>query len=574
MLRTLQVRNLAVLSELRVDFGDGLNVLTGETGAGKSIVVDSLALLAGARASTELIRSGAGALSVAGIFGPPGPEERRVLEAAGLDAGEEQLVVRREVHRQAANRIFVNDQPVTLRLLAELTSGLLRIHTQREELGLLAPEVQRAWLDRSGGAEAAAARERVATAWTAWNRLACRLERVSGDQRLRRERLDLLRFQASEIDAAEIVAGEEDELRGERAVLRHSEAIGGALGDAGALLFDDEAAATVRVARAQQRLEELTEWLPEASAWLGELDEVRIRLEELALALRRRLDGVEADPRRLDRIEERLARLEPLLRKYGGSSEQVLDRRRQVAEELTGLEDDAEGREALEAEAAAALADYRKAAAALSKQRAAWGRRLARRIHRELAELAMAKARFGVRLERQSRDGSPLEIAGEGVEFSAEGYDRVAYQLAANPGEPAGPLSRVASGGELSRVYLALQLAVRGAGEALPATLIFDEVDAGIGGAEAAALGDKLQRLASGGQILVVTHLPQVASHAQHHFRVSKRQSGRRTEAAVEPLDLEARIGEVARMLAGHEVTDLSLSHARELIAVAERRGS
>ncbi len=573
MLRSLHVRDLAVLADVRVEFGPGLNVLTGETGAGKSIVVDSLALLAGARASAELIRAGAPALSVAGVFAPLGEPERRLLEAAGLDAGEDQLVVRREVHREAANRIFVNDQPVTLRLLAELTAGLLRIHTQREELGLLSPEVQRAWLDASGGAPAAALGERVAAAYRGYRELAERLERVSGDQRLRAERLDLLRFQAAEIEAADLRAGEEQELRVERAVLRNAEAIAGGLGGAVGLLLDDDDAAAARVARAERRLEELADWLPETSGWLGELEEVRIRLQELAAALGQRLDGVEADPRRLDRLEERLARIEPLLRKYGGTSEQVLARRREIAAELEELEADAEGREELEQRVAAALEEYRRAAAELSRQRAVWGRRLVRRAHAELAELAMGKARLSVRLDRQPREGSRLEVAGEPVEFSAEGYDRVAYQLAANPGEPPGPLARVASGGELSRVYLALQLAVRGAGEALPATLIFDEVDAGIGGAEAAALGSKLQRLARGGQVLVVTHLPQVASHAEHHFRVGKRQTGGRTAALVEALDAEERVREVARMLAGHRVTDLSLSHARELIAVAAPPG-
>ncbi|MFQ5351378.1 MAG: DNA repair protein RecN, partial [Thermoanaerobaculia bacterium] len=376
-------------------------------------------------------------------------------------------------------------------------------------------------------------------------------------------------FQTAEIDAAELSAGEEEELRRQRAVLRHAEAIGGALSIAGDLLLEDENAATVRVARAQGRLEEVAEWLPDVPAWLDELEETRIRLQELAGAVRQRLQGVEADPRQLERIEDRLARLEPLLRKYGGSSEQALALRAQLASELETLDADAEGRAELEAAVGEALAGYAAVAAELSKRRAGWGRSLAGRVHRELADLAMAKARFSVRLERQERQGSPLCVAGQPVEFSGAGYDRVAFQLTANPGEPAGPLARVASGGELSRVYLALQLAVRGAGEAAPATLIFDEVDAGIGGAEAAALGNKLQRLSHGGQILVVTHLPQVASHAARHLRVTKRQVGGRTEAKVETLDADRRVSEVARMLAGRDVTDLSLSHARELIDVA-----
>ncbi len=421
MLRSLHVRNLAVLADVEVEFAPGLNVLTGETGGGKSIVVDSLALLAGARASTELIRSGTYALSVAGVFAPVGPAERRVLEEAGLAADEDQLVVRREVHREAANRVFVNDQPVTLRLLGELTAGLVRIHTQREELGLLSPEVQRAWLDRSGGEPAAALVEKVATAHGAYRALAHRLERVSGDERQRRERLDLLRFQAAELDATELSAGEEEELRRQRAVLRHAEAIGGALTSAAALLLEDENAAVVRVSRAQQRLEEVADWLPEVPAWLDELEEARILVQELAAGVRERLQGVEADPRQLDRIEGRLARIEPLLRKYGGSSGEALATRARLAAELETLGADAEGRAELEAEVAAALAGYGTLAAELSKRRGAWGRALAKRVHRELADLAMAKARFSVRLERQQRDGSPLRVAEQPLEFSEAG---------------------------------------------------------------------------------------------------------------------------------------------------------
>ena len=570
MLRTLHVRNLAVLADVEVEFGDGLNVLTGETGAGKSIVVDSLALLAGARASTELIRAGADALSVAGVFAPLGAAERRLLEAAGLDAAEDQLVVRREVHREAANRVFVNDQPVTLRLLSELTAGLLRIHTQREELGLLAPEVQRAWLDRSGGGPAAELAERVAAAYRDYRALADRLERVSGDERQRRERVDLLRFQAGEIDAAELTAGEEEELRRERAVLRHAEAIGGALAAAG------EPAARGRGRRGGSR---------GAGPAAARGDR---RLAARVCRLARRAGGGAYPARRRSRA--------PCASGCRGS--------RPIRGGWTRSRNGWRGSSPCCAStAAAATRPWRcapgwrpsspgstptpraaRSSRGPSRRRSATTGRRRRSCPSgappgaggwpggctgELADLAMAKARFSVRLERQPREASPLRVAGEPVEFSEAGYDRVAFQLAANPGEPAGPLARVASGGELSRVYLALQLAVRGAGEALPATLIFDEVDAGIGGAEAAALGGKLQRLSRGGQILVVTHLPQVASHAARHLRVVKRQAGDRTETGVEALVDDRRVREIARMLAGREVTDLSLSHARELIAVA-----
>jgi DNA repair protein RecN (Recombination protein N) len=570
VLREIHVRNLAVLAEAAVEFGPGLNVLSGETGAGKSIVVDSLGLLAGARASAEMIRSGAETLTVSGVFAPGGAAWRALLADAGVEGDGDEVLVRREIGR-SRSRVFVNDQPTTLRLLADLAPYLLRIHGQRDELGLVEPDLQRALLDRSGGAEAAPLRERVAAAHEQHARLAERLERLAGDDRTRRERSDLLRFQAAEIDAAKPRAGEDAELRAEREVLRHVEAIARALGTAFALLSEEEGAAVERLGRSQEMLADVEAWEPQAAAWGTELTELRIRLAELASAVGRRLDGLDADPARLDAVEERLAVLERLCRKHGGDCAAVLARRQEIAAELAELEGDADDRDELAARVAAALADYRQAALELSSRRAEWGRALAGRIEGELADLGLGRARLAVALERRRRAGSPLVADGEAVEFGRDGIDQVVFLFAPNPGEEPRPLARIASGGELSRIHLALQLAAHGETEEARPTLVFDEVDTGIGGAEAAALGRKLQRLARGGQILAVTHLPQVASHADRHFKVSKRVEGGRTRVEVEDLAPAARIEEVARMLAGKKVTPLSLSHARELIAGAAR---
>jgi DNA repair protein RecN (Recombination protein N) len=581
VLRELHVRNLAVLAEAAVEFGGGFNVLSGETGAGKSIVVDSLSLLAGARASADLVRTGAEALTVSGVFEPEGKGWRGVLDEAGLEAEGTEVLVRREISRSGRNRVFVNDQPTTLRLLADLAPFLLRIHGQRDELGLIEPDLQRAMLDRSGGAEAGPLLARVAAAFDQFSRLAERLEHLSGDDRMRRERLDLLRFQAGEIDAAKLRAGEEVELRAERDVLRNAETIARSLGTAATLLFDEEGAAVERIARAQTLLAEVEIWEPQAAAWGYELEEVRIRLEEMARAVRHRLDGLEADPARLDFVEERLAVLERLVRKHGGDTAAVLARRAEIEAELAELEGDDENRDELAAKVAVALDEYRKAALDLSKARESWGRALVERIEGELKDLGLARARLDVALERRRRSGSPLSVSnaegaegieGEEIDFGRDGLDQVVFLFAPNPGEPPRPLARIASGGELSRIHLALQLASRGEAEKANPTLVFDEVDTGIGGAEAAALGAKLQRLAKGGQILAVTHLPQVASHADLHFRVSKQVDAGRTSVQVEELSSETRVEEVARMLAGRKVTDLSLSHAQELIAGAARK--
>ncbi len=575
MLRELHIRNLAVLAEASVTFGPGLNILSGETGAGKSIVVDSLSLLAGARASTEMIRSGAEALTVSGVFEPAGSLWLRVLEEAGLEAEGSEVLIRREIARSGRNRVFVNDQPTTLRLLADLAPFLLRIHGQRDELGLIEPELQRGLVDRSGGPEGEALLAQTATAFDQHARLAERLERLTGDDRARRERLDLLRFQAAEIDAAKLRAGEEVELRAEREVLRHAEAIVRALGTCFSLLSEEEGSALERIGKSRDLLADVEEWEPQAAAWGAEVEEIRIRVGELAAALSHRLDGLEADPARLDQIEERLALLERLCRKHGGTTGEVLARRREIEAELAELDGDAQNREELEARVAAALEEVRTAALALSRKREEWGKDLVERVGRELGDLGLGRARLSVSLERRRRADSPLVLDGEAIDFGREGIDQVVLLFAPNPGEEPRPLARIASGGELSRIHLALQLATR-AEEARP-TLVFDEVDTGISGAEAAALGGKLQRLvwtgakAPQGQIFAVTHLPQVASYADLHFKVSKRVEGDRTSVRVEELDADSRAEEVARMLAGSKVTKLSLSHARELIAGAAK---
>ncbi len=571
MLRELHVKNIAVVAEASVELGDGLHALTGETGAGKSIVVDALLLLAGGRASTELIRTGAEALAVSGVFEPHGEAWRHRLEEAGLEAVGPELVVRREVSRSGRNRVFVNDQPATARLLAELAPELLHVHGQRDELALQESEQQREWLDLAGGAEARQLLAATAAAHERWSRLASRLEALSGDQRARRERLELLRFQASEIDAAALVAGEDDELRREREGLRHAEALRGALSGALALLLEDEEAAVARVARSQSLLAEIAGWEARAADWGRELESARIGLGEVARDVAARLDAIAADPGRLDAVEERLATIERLCRRFGAGSAEILARRAEIATEIDELDGSAADREELDKAVAAALADYRQAALALSAGRRRWGDELAKRVVRELADLALGKARFAVRLDHRRLAASPLEIAGERVEMGPAGIDQVVFELAANPGEEPGPLSRLASGGELSRISLALLLAVGGDGGAGQPTLVFDEVDSGIGGAQAAALGKKLQRLAAGRQILAVTHLPQVASFADLHYRIAKRQKAGRTFTEVTPLDAAARVEEVARMLAGSEVTDLSRSHAGELLANAAR---
>jgi DNA repair protein RecN (Recombination protein N) len=572
--RHLHIRNLAVVEEVSIDFSSGFNVLTGETGAGKSIVVDSLALLAGARASADAIRTGTDLLTVTGVFEPADATWRSRLRNAGLEADDDVLVVRREISLEGRNRVFINDQPATLRLLAEVTEPLIQIHSQREELALMAADHQRVWLDRVGEESGAELLARVAETHDTYRSLAERWERLTGDERLRRERVDLLRFQLEEIDAVGLEAEEDVELQRERGVLRHLEAVTRGLGAALELAYETEDSAHDLLARAARQLEEVSEWEGDAAAWGDQLEQARILIQESARSIQQRLDALDPDPGRLDAVESRLARIERLTRKYGDSASAVLEYRRRCQEELEELEADQVDRAQLREELAAALERYRVAAMELSAARRLWSTELQKRIQRELGDLALKKARFEVQLAPRSRQNSPLQIDGEPVEMTAAGFDQVVFRFAPNPGEEMRSLSRIASGGELARVYLALQLAVRGEGAAAHTTMVFDEVDAGVGGAEAAALGEKLQRLAAGGQVLAVTHLAQVASHADQHFRVGKRVTEGRTHVDVAALDAATRVDETARMLAGSEVTNLSRSHAEEMIQDSRREAS
>jgi DNA repair protein RecN (Recombination protein N) len=570
MLRDLHIKNLAVLEEASVELGEGFNVFSGETGAGKSIIVDGLALLVGVRASSDLIRTGAETLQVVGYFTPAGDSWRALLADAGVEVAGEELVVRREIGRSGRSRVFIDDQPVTLRLLTELAPSLLRIHGQREELGLVDPDLQRHWLDRCGGSEVETLLAEVRAAFTRFRELDDRLEKLRGQDRLRFERLDLLRFQLNELDSARPEAGEEERLRAERDVLRHAGAIQEALQKTTDLLFENEPCGYSALTQAAQALAAVAGWEKAAGEWQAEIDELCIRLKEIEAPLRRRGLLVEADPSRLDAVEERLALLDRLFRKYAPTTFELIALREKLEIELSEL-DDAEGKsEELERRREVARLDLARASAALHDARRRSAQVLEEKVMRDLAELALDKAIFKVEVElRESKNGA-LEIAGRRVEAGALGSDSVVYLFSSNPGEEPRPLAKVASGGELSRLYLAVQLASRGASAAAGVvTLVFDEVDSGISGAEAAILGAKLRRLAEGGQVLAVTHLPQVASCADHHFKVQKAVRDGRTFTAVEALAAPRRVEEVARMLAGSQVTEASRRHAQELIRTA-----
>jgi DNA repair protein RecN (Recombination protein N) len=553
MLRELRIRNLAVIESLEVRFEPGLNVLTGETGAGKSILIDAILLLRGARAQSDLLRADAESATVEAVLDiDRGSPVLAVLDEVGISLEAGQLLIRRELSRSGRHRAFVNDSPVTLALLERFGDHLLEVHGQHEHQRLLEPAHQLDLLDRFADAEDLG--ERVAALFA--KRAAAReaVERTRAAERDRVQREDLLRFQAGEIDAARLVAGEEGELRAEHRRLQHAERFVAGLTDAAAALYDDPRSASVLLARAAQILGDLGRLDAEFGAPGEHLETAAAHVEE-ALAKIRRLRGmVVNEPGRLEEIDARLDALTRLKRKYGESVETVLAHRREVGDELDRLARHEEVLAAEERDVAALAAELLAAAGALSAKRTAAAGRLATQVERELRQVGMERARFEVDVERLP-------------DIGVRGHDRVEFTLSTNPGEDLKPLARVVSGGELSRTMLVLK-SVLVARDRI-ATMIFDEVDAGIGGRVADMVGQRLTEAARGRQVLCVTHLAQIAARAGSHLRVTKSVRSGRTRTVIDMLSGEARLEESARMLGGETVTESARSHALQLLAAA-----
>jgi DNA repair protein RecN (Recombination protein N) len=552
MLRELRIKNFAVIETVTVSFQSGLNVLTGETGAGKSILVDAILLIRGARAQTDVIRADTETATVEAVF--DGAGRRRlaaILEAAGLGLDDDQLVIRRELSRSGRHRAFVNDSPVTVGLLERLGDELVDVHGQHEHQRLREPASQLDLLDRFAGAETAAAE--VARLFEKYRAAGEEGQRLRTAERDRAQREDVLRFQLSELEAARIRAGEEEELRDERRRLQNAERLAKGLVETTALLVEDPDAATGRVVRAARLLRELGRIDPAFGAPADLLDTAAAHLEEALLAVRALHQRGEADPARLEAIDDRLDALGRLKRKYGDTEETLLAFRDSAASELERLQRHVEVLAAAERRLAEARTELMARAAALSQARAGAATRLGGLVQRELRGLGMDRARFELAVERDGED-----------QVTARGLDRVEFHFTANPGEEPKPLARIASGGELSRTMLALQ-AVVAAAERIP-TMIFDEVDAGIGGRVAAAVADKLAAAATGRQVLCVTHLPQIAARATRHLGVVKAVRAGRSRATVHVLTGADRVEEIARMLGGQAPSEAVRRHARELL--------
>ena len=587
MLQEIHIRNYAVIENLTVEFHPGLNVLTGETGSGKSVLVDALDLALGGRASPDVIRTGADRATVTVVFraeavsgsarkdgvGMP-PPWFEWLERYGLGGETEgEIILRREIQAGGRSRLLVNDQPVTLAAAKELAPLLVEVHGQGEHASLLVREAQLDLLDTfaSTGEHLAAVRalftqlQELEREWTELNQ--------SEQERLRV--LDLLRFQVDELTNAGLAPGEDERLDAERAVLRNLDKVRLAAASAYAALYEDEGSALERLAAVDRALDELARYDPALESHREPGVAARAALDDLARALGDYLGRLEVDPARLDEVEERLALLDRLKRKYGGTVHEILAFAARAREDLARLEHTDERREEVRRQLATAGEAYHKAAAALSRDRRAAASRLSGEVRKELSHLGMDKARFEIEFEDVGAVSGAATETPEAV-GGPKGIDRITFLVSPNPGEELRPLDRVASGGEISRLMLALKtvIAARASNaNARVRTLIFDEVDAGIGGRAAEVVGERLKRLARENQVLSVTHLPQIACFADHHYSVEKVERAGRTFTSVQYLATEReRATELARMLSGRRITEAVLEHATAMLKQGSRR--
>ncbi len=556
MFKLLRINNIALIPSLEMELGPGLTLLTGETGAGKSILIDALGLLLGARASTDMIRAGEDAGVVEGVVETA--DAAGLLEPHALPVDGDEIVLRREVHVSGKGKATVNGALVPVSLLRELGGCLAAIHGQHEPQGLLDPETHLTLVDHHAGL--AADVNAVAEPFRKLRGAESALETLRTNRREAERRREMLEYQAAEIEKAELRPGEEEALRQEKVVQANATRLVALSGEAYALLYEDEDAALTRLGQVYRKVEELAGIDPRFAPHLEARAAVRAQIDDLALFLRDYREGLSVLPGRLDEIETRLAQIERLKRKYGASVEEVLGFAERCRAELLELASPEERERALEAERSAAAARFLERARELSKKRRAAARDLEKRVEAELALLAMERTRFRVRFV-------PEEPTGEASDTSAwteKGLESAEFLLSPNPGEELRPLARIASGGELSRILLALKsvASLDVAGH----TLVFDEVDAGIGGGVAEVVGRKLRTMAARHQVLCVTHLPQIASQADAHFAVRKRAVRGRTVTEVVALAPDERIDEVARMLGGETVTDTARKHAREMV--------
>ncbi len=565
MLVELRLENYAVVDNLAVEFAPGLNLLTGETGAGKSILIDALALLLGDKASADVIRSGADKAMISAVFEVESASEKtvaRVLENNGIDADQEDesVILRREIAAGGKGRVFVNNQPATVAVLRQLAPYLATIHAQNESLLSFDAPTRLRLLDSFANIQTDA----TGAAFSAWKDIQTRIADLERDEQDRLRLLDLWTFQAREIEDAKLQPGEDERLETEKRVLANAEKIHSAAMNAFDLLYEGEASTSASLRTAQKHIEELARYEPKFQETMATLETARISVEDVGASLRDYAGGIEASPEHLAEVEDRLAAMDRLKRKYGPTLDDVMKHGTEVSRKLSEMENKDEILRQLRSRLAQAAEQYLDAARVISKKRYESARKLEKLVEVEINDLAM-KSSFRIEVSGTDEEGN----------WTAAGFDQVVYMIATNPGEPLRQLEHIASGGELSRVMLALKASVEAVSASGSArkkssgaqrTMVFDEIDTGIGGRAAEAVGKKLKSLSRSNQVLCVTHLPQIATFADHHYLIEKKATGGRTRTTVHLIIGEARTEEVARMLSGAKLTETSLKHAEQML--------
>ena len=562
MLRLLRIRNFAIIDELELEFDSGFNAITGETGAGKSIILDAIGLILGNRANADVIRTGSDEATVEAMF-EVGHNEvfERKLEAHGIDISQadHEIIVKRTIHRNGKNKIFLNGELITLSQLAEICENLVELCSQHEHQSLAKPTYQLDLLDRYGGLTDK--RREVRELFSALRSAETELRSFGGDERERARTEDFLRFQLTELEEFDPKEGEEENLNTERRRLLNAthlmEAVDQALSFLGGSESSNGDDVRTLLARASQRLTKASQLDSTLSVATESIERAIVEADEAIAQLGSYGSSLETDPSRLETIEERLVRWSEIKKKYGGTVEEVLETRARIERELSEFADRQDKVNDLEVRIASLQVEYEKSARELSKKRKNISKTLRDSIKRELSELMMVDTSFEIEFTQLPREG-----------WSNDGYDRIQFMFSPNPGEDVKPVGKIASGGEMSRVMLAIRRTIADRG--CIGVYLFDEIDAGIGGQTATVVGKKLQSVAKYNQVICITHLPQVAAFSGSHYSVSKKVASGRTTSQITLLEGMKRIDELARMLGGLNVTEKSRAHAKDLLKQAE----
>lgn len=572
MLRELSIENFALIDRLRLEFGQGFTILTGETGAGKSIIIDTVSLLLGGRSSVEQVRAGAEAAQIEGAFEvDTNPDLIRLLDEWGITLGADRLlVINREISRTGRSRCRVNGQTVTVLTLSRIGHFLMDIHGQHEHQSLLSTLAQRRILDSFGGETLANKAEKVATLYCQWQMVKKELESLIMSEDEKNQRVEFITFQLQEIENAQLQSGEEVSLAHEQEILASAEKLYENASITYQLLYgtDEPGSALDKLGEGIQALGKAAQVDATLQPWVETMRQAACQVEEVARELRSYRDRIEFNPEALARIEERLDEIAKLKRKYGQEIPEILQYATKIREELESIEDRTTRIETLTKKLRSLEDELNQAALALSVLRKVTARKLESAVSKELAEVNMAKTVFQAAIGRTADEQNGIPVNGEKMAVTKDGIDQVEFLVAPNPGEGLRPLARIASGGELSRLMLVLKV-IMAEEDKIP-TMVFDEIDTGIGGRTAQAVAEKLLLLGLSHQVICVTHLPQIASMANQHFYIEKKTLGERTMVEVRALDKKERVEELARMLGGAEVTSTTREHAREMLLLAE----